>query len=86
MAVPAPPATIEPRFSTWRKEDRFFRVFRLEFRATEFNPGGSGVRGRFHFFANAAGAVVPILYGADGEEAAIAETVFRDVRSGGVVF
>lgn len=29
--------------------------------------------------------VVPILYGADAEDAAIAETVFRDIRSGGVL-
>lgn len=86
MAVPAPPAVLDPRLAIWRKDERFLRVHRLEFRATEFNPGGSGVRGRFHFFTSAAGTVVPILYGADGEDAAIAETIFRDVRSGGVIF
>ena len=86
MAVPTPPAALDPRLTTWRKDERLLRVYRLEYRATEFNPGGSGVRGRFHFFTNAAGTVIPILYGADGEESAIAETVFRDVRSGGVMF
>lgn len=77
---------LDPRLATWRRNERLTRVHRLEFRPTEFHPGGAGVRGRFHFFSNAAGAVVPILYGADGEEAAIAETIFRDVRSGGVLF
>jgi hypothetical protein len=71
--------------TTWSATRPIRRVFRLTYRATQFNPGGSGVRGRFHFFADAAGTVVPILYGAESEDAAIGETVLRDVDSGGVV-
>lgn len=43
------------------------------------------MRGRFHFFSDDRGVTVPILYAADTDDAAIAETVFRDVRSGGRV-
>lgn len=85
MAVPAPPSTLDPRLTVWPKGELLIRIHLLAFRSTQFNPGGSGVQGRFHFFADATGTVVPILYGADAEDAAIAETVFRDVRSGGVV-
>lgn len=85
MPVPAPPATLAPRVTVWPKEQLFIRVHRLRFRPTKFNPGGTGAQGRFHFFEDAAGQVVPILYGADANAAAIAETVFRDIRSGGVL-
>lgn len=85
MAVPVPPPALTPRLTKWPKDGLFVRVHRLAFRSTQFHPGGSGVHGRFHFFTDAAGAVVPILYGAEAAEAAIAETVFRDVRRGGVL-
>lgn len=43
-----------------------------------FNPG-YGRGGRFHFIVSTGGATVPALYAADGEDAAIAETIFHDV-------
>lgn len=85
MPVPDPPAILDPRLVPWPADQLFFRVHRLAFRPTQFNPGGRGVHGRFNFFHDASGTVVPILYGADAEDAALAETVFRDVRGGGVM-
>jgi hypothetical protein len=69
--------TVEP----WPAGQPFVRVFTHAYAPTAFNPGAGGAdpRGRFHFFADAAGRVVPILYGGRPEEVALAETVFHDV-------
>lgn len=85
MAVPAPPSKLSPRLTVWAAGVPFVRVHRLAFKPAQFNPGGAGVQGRFHFFTDPSGVVVPILYGADSADGAIAETVFRDIRSGGVM-
>lgn len=85
MAVPAPPAKLNPRVTVWKAEAAFLRVHRLAFGPGQFNGGGSGVQGRFHFFNDAAGTMVPIFYAADTEDGAIAETLFRDIRGGGVM-
>jgi RES domain len=50
--------------------------------ATDFNPG-LGARTRFGFFGNPGMAPVPIMYAADGEDAAIAETLLHDIPAGG---
>lgn len=56
------------------------RVFDHHYPADRFNPGKhTAVEGRFHFFEDPTGRRVPVLYGAAGDEAAIAETVFHDV-------
>jgi hypothetical protein len=85
VAVPVPPDVLDPRLAVWPTDQPFLRVHQVAFRSAQFHPGGSGVRGRFHFFPDATGIVVPILYGAEDEDTAIAEIVFRDIRSGGVV-
>jgi hypothetical protein len=81
--VPAPPdfAVLTPSVTPWPAETLFHRVFAHRFAPRAFNPGAGvpGPRGRFHFFSDAAGLVVPILYGGESEDVAIAETVFHDV-------
>lgn len=52
---------------------------------TDFNPG-YGEATRFAFFADASGAIVPVLYAAYSAEAAICETLLRDIpATGGVL-
>jgi hypothetical protein len=83
--VPDPPDLnhIDPLVREWPADLAIVRVFDLDYGATEFNPGvRTEPRGRFHFFENAAGARVPVLYGAEGQDAAIAETVFHDAPLG----
>jgi len=80
--VPSPPdlRRVTPLFATWRRGAPIVRVFNHDYPPNAFNPGtGGGVRGRFHFFDDAAGAVVPAMYGSDQDDGAIAETVFHDV-------
>jgi hypothetical protein len=80
--VPPPPdfRRVTPLFHAWPAGEPIVRVFNHDHLPNAFNPGkGGGVRGRFHFFEDSAGAVVPALYGSDQEDGAIAETVFHDV-------
>lgn len=80
--VPSPPdfRQTPPLVHTWHEGEPIVRVFNHAYRPNAFNPGtGGGIRGRFHFFPDAAGAVVPAMYGSDHEDGAIAETVFHDV-------
>ncbi|HWW63029.1 MAG TPA: RES family NAD+ phosphorylase [Thermoanaerobaculia bacterium] len=52
-------------------------MYNLAYLPTAFNPGiDEVVRGRFHFFCSA-DAIVPVLYGAEIEDAAIAETILQ---------
>ncbi|MBA2672037.1 MAG: RES family NAD+ phosphorylase [Gemmatimonadetes bacterium] len=87
--VPAPPdfQTVTPLFHVWEQGEPIVRVYSSSFRENEFNPGrsGAGVRGRFHFFPDAAAKLVPVLYGSDLEDGAIAETIFHDVPVRGAV-
>lgn len=75
----------EPLEGTWPAGQEFARVFAHAYLPDGFNPGpgGPAVKGRFHFFADPAGRVIPVLYGADQEDGAIAETVFHDVPVAG---
>ncbi|GAA2029165.1 hypothetical protein GCM10009720_06290 [Yaniella flava] len=52
--------------------------------ATDFNPG-FGVPTRFAFFPDQSGAVVPVLYAAYSAEAAVCETLLRDIPAAGGV-
>lgn len=85
MAVPSPPDKLKPLLGRWPANESFVRIYRLPNRPDQFESRGTGARGRFHFFADDSGTTIPILYGAEIEDAATAETVFRDVRSGGKV-
>jgi RES domain len=80
MAVPDPPADLHPRLTTWPAGRTFSRIHALRYAATRFSrkPEAS-IHGRFHFFASADGVVVPVLYGAENDDAAIAEVLFRNV-------
>lgn len=80
--VPSPPdfRRVTPLIHAWPAGEPIVRVFNHAYPPNAFNPGtGGGVRGRFHFFEDSAGVVVPALYGSDQEDGAIAETVFHDV-------
>jgi RES domain len=81
--VPPPPdfRHLAPLFQVWRKGDEIIRVYNNAYAPAAFNPGkgAADIRGRFHFFTDSAGAVVPALYGSDLEDGALSETVFHDV-------
>ena len=70
-----------PTVTTWVAGAPFDRVFRHAYAPTAFNPGRGAPEpaGRFHFFADERGDVVPAMYGGTPEDVAIAETVFHDV-------
>lgn len=85
-SVPAPPDTFDPapRTRTWSRDRPLVRVYHLDHPARSFNPGESTEpRGRFHFFESTSGERIAILYAAEAEDAAIAETVFHDLPVGG---
>lgn len=57
---------------------RLWRCYRALFAPLAFNSSGSG-GGRFHFFEDSSGTLVPVLYAAESQDAAIAETIFHDI-------
>ena len=69
---------------TWAAGRPLVRLHPLDRDATAFSTGG-GVTGRFHFFHRADGLSVPALYAAENNDAAIAETLFRDVPLSGLL-
>lgn len=80
--------TLDPPDPFDAAEDRLaagallYRVHSNVRRATEFNPG-VGSRTRFAFFGD---PIVPVLYAAETEQAAIAETPLHDVPpTGGIL-
>jgi RES domain len=80
--VKGPPSPFKPAVETLAKGHGLFRVFTNVRSPTAFNPGGGGPT-RFAFFGN---PVVPILYAADTEQAAIAESLLHDIpEDGGVL-
>ncbi|WP_165782300.1 RES family NAD+ phosphorylase [Mycolicibacterium brumae] len=84
MVTPAPPIPFNPQSATLDAGTHLYRVFTAaEGRtATTFNPG-FGSATRFAFFGD---PVVPVLYAAATQEAAIAETLLHDIPvSGGVL-
>jgi hypothetical protein len=80
--VKGPPTPFKPAIETLSTGHLLYRVFSSTRKPTEFNPG-VGAPTRFGFFGK---PVVPILYAADTEEAAIAESLLHDIpEEGGVL-
>ncbi|OCB19323.1 hypothetical protein A5674_07070 [Mycobacterium malmoense] len=73
--VNPPPDPFEPATATLPAGHRLYRVLSATRTATDFNPG-IGSRTRFGFFGDPA---VPVMYAADTEDAAIAETLLHDI-------
>ena len=74
-ASPDPPHPFEPRTGAIDAGDVLYRVHHNHYRPNEFNPGPRGA-GRFHFFGD---PLVPALYLAETREAALAETLLRNI-------
>ena len=80
--VTRPPSPFEPAVTNLPAGQRLYRVLSSTRTATEFNPG-VGAPTRFAFFGN---PVVPVMYTAESEDAAIAETLLHDIPvDGGVL-
>jgi RES domain len=77
--VTRPPVPFDPATATLSAGQLLYRVQSATRTATDFNPG-FGSPTRFGFFGN---PVVPILYAAETEDAAIAETLLHDVPAAG---
>jgi hypothetical protein len=79
--VTRPPFPFEPAVTNLPAGQRLYRVLSSTRTATEFNPG-LGAPTRFAFFGT---PVVPVMYAADTEDAAIAETLLHDIPADGGV-
>jgi RES domain len=80
--VKAPPTPFKPAIEKLPAGHLLYRVFTADRKPTEFNPG-VGAATRFGFFGK---PVVPIMYAAETEEAAVAETLLHNVPpEGGVL-
>jgi hypothetical protein len=77
--VRRPPDPFDPATATLSAGHLLYRVLSATRTATDFNPG-FGSRTRFGFFGK---PVVPILYAAEAEDAAIAETLLHDIPAEG---
>ncbi len=77
--VRRPPDPFDPATATLPAGHLLHRVLSAARTATDFNPG-FGARTRFGFFGK---PVVPIMYAADTEDAAIAETLLHDIPATG---
>jgi hypothetical protein len=76
---PPDPSSLDPLLGSWPPRLDLWRVHRLKHRPAEFNPGVGTDRGRFHPFSGFDVNSVSILYAAVTWEAAVCETLFRDV-------
>ena len=72
----------DPQVLTVEVGVSFWRVHPSQFPAQAYNPGPTPaqVRGRFSFFGQ---PTVPVLYAAQSREAAVGETIIRDVPARG---
>jgi RES domain len=77
--VTRPPFPFDPAITTLPTGQLLYRVLSASRTATEFNPG-MGAPTRFGFFGY---PMVPIMYAADTEDAAIAETLLHDIPADG---
>jgi hypothetical protein len=77
--VKRPPDPVDPATVTLPAGHLLYRVLSATRTATDFNSG-IGARTRFGFFGD---PVVPIMYAADTEDAAIAETLLHDIPTEG---
>src|SRR6202012_1947518 len=75
LVVRRPPDPFDPATATLPAGHLLYRVLSATRTATDFNPG-FGSPTRFGFFGK---PKVPIMYAADTEEAAIAETLLHDI-------
>jgi hypothetical protein len=73
--VKGPPTPFKPATDTLPTGHLLYRVFTSTRTASEFSPG-VGAPTRFGFFGQ---PKVPIMYAADTEEAAVAETLLHDI-------
>jgi hypothetical protein len=80
--VKGPPTPFDPATIVLPAGDLLYRVVTASRPATEFNPGKSAPT-RFAFFGD---PVVPVMYAADTEMAAVAETLLHNIPvDGGIV-
>lgn len=79
--VKGPPTPFQPATETLTAGHLLYRVFTATRTAIEFNPG-VGAPTRFGFFGD---PVVPIMYTAETEDAAVAETLLHNVPPDGGV-
>lgn len=77
--VPTPPDPFNAAEQTLKAGTKLYRVHSNVRTVTEFNPG-VGSRTRFGFFGD---PVVPVLYAADTEQAAVAESLLHDIPTAG---
>ena len=77
--VRRPPVPFDPATATLPAGHLLYRVLSATRTATDFNPG-FGAPTRFGFFGK---PTVPIMYAADVEDAAIAETLLHDIPADG---
>lgn len=73
--VMGPPSPFDPATTTLPAGHLLYRVLSNTRRPTEFNPG-IGTPTRFAFFGD---PVVPVMYAADSEVAAVAETLLHNI-------
>lgn len=73
--VKGPPSPFQPDVETLPEKHLLYRLFTNVRAATDFNPG-VGAATRFGFFGK---PVVPIMYAAHTEEAAVAESLLHDI-------
>lgn len=79
ISGPVPPEPFEPEVEVIAAGTRLYRVHSSARGVTEFNPG-VGSPTRFAFFGD---PPVPVLYGADNAQAAVAESLLHDVPVSG---
>lgn len=70
---------LDPLVETWEAGRLLIRCHTSAYGATELNPGNLRKRGRFSPFLGPHGQLVPFLYCADSQDAALSETVFHDI-------
>lgn len=73
--VKGPPTPFDPTIAVLPAGDLLYRVLTATRKPTEFNPG-IGAQSRFGYFGDPA---VPIMYAAETEDAAVAETLLHDI-------
>lgn len=81
MVTPAPPDPFEPLEFILEAGTSLYRIAKNDKYAESFNPGNGGPT-RFAFFG---APIVPVLYAAESEVAALCETLLHDIpiESGG---
>jgi RES domain-containing protein len=83
--VTGPPIPFDPATATLPAGHLLYRVLSATRTATDFNPG-IGAPTRFGFFGKPGKPPVPVMYAAETEDGAIAETLLHDIPvEGGVL-